>query len=51
MSKFNDEFYKKVWEETNRRVNLRKRRDDLVWNKIWAEVSDELSRKEKRNFN
>lgn len=39
----------KVWNETNQRVCKSGRKDDETWNRIWQQVKNEYSQKEKNN--
>ena len=44
-----DNFYLKIWNETNQRVCKSGRKDDEIWNRIWQQVKNEYSQKEKNN--
>ena len=46
-----DNFYLKVWNETNRRASRLRHKSDEAWNKIWREVNEEYSREGKTRSN
>ena len=43
-----DNFYLKVWNETNRRARAANKYGDLEWNRIWQRVIKEYSQKENK---
>jgi len=40
--------YLKIWNETNQRIRKCRYKDDQTWNRIWQEVKNEYSQKEKK---
>lgn len=41
--------YLKIWNETNQRIRKCRNNDDQTWNRIWQQVKNEYSQKEKNN--